>query len=339
MAIKRNPALARTDVDSGDRFYLWKGEAFWSVTTLIGGGIPKYALAPWYAKVVAETVTTEILSRGPHSRAHALIRRWTTQGRADVLARQAAGELTSIKLDKLSPLDLAHRWLKGEPSRVRDAAADIGVAVHSEAEDAVLRLALDESNEVPIARQPWPESLAGYERAFDDWRARYEPIYVATEATVFNRPQAYAGTLDAIVKVRAGLVQAALRAATHDVGKPVPPWFEWIMLRDPDELVQLVLDYKAGKNVHPEVGLQLAAYSRAEFIGLPDGLTEATVPMIDGGAVLHLTPTGYHLRLVRIDEPVYDAFRFAREVYRFSKQMAGTVLGPDLAPSQVEAAA
>jgi hypothetical protein len=33
---------------------------------------------------------------------------------------------------------------------------------------------------------------------------------VATEATVFNRPQAYAGTLDAIVRIRAGLLVAAI---------------------------------------------------------------------------------------------------------------------------------
>ncbi|HET7030385.1 MAG TPA: hypothetical protein VFI34_07725 [Candidatus Limnocylindrales bacterium] len=329
----RQPVLARAD-EAGDRFYTWKGEAFWSVTTLIGGGVPKYGIAPWSAKVVAELVAADIRAHGPHARAHAAVRRWSRLGRADVVRRQAAGELTSIKLEKLSDLELALRWLKGEPDRVRDAAGEIGSDVHSEAEAHVLRLARDtaaaalEGEALPV----WPEHLLDHMRSFETFLAEWSPTYEATEASVFNRPQAYAGTLDAIVRIRAGL----LLEATARVGDPVPTW---LIHRDPaDELVG-VLDYKAGRAVYPEVGLQLAAYSRAEFVGLPDGVTEAPLPAIDFGAVLHITPRGYRFRLVRIDDAVFNAFLFAREVYRFRKEIAGDVLGHDLAPVPEKAAA
>ncbi len=329
-ASKRHPSLARTDVDSGDRFYPWKGEAFWSVTTLIGGGIPKYALAPWYGKVVAELVVTEILERGPYARAHPLVRRWTKSGIADVIARQAAGELKSIKLEKLTPVDLALRWLKGAPARVRDAAAEIGSDVHTEAEDHVLRLALDATAELQDAEipTPWPEHLLGYERSFRTFIEEWNPAYIATEATVFNRPQAYAGTLDAIIRLSASqLLHATVRA-----GGVLPEWLK--LAHDRDEILTAVMDYKSGRQLHPEVGLQLAAYSRAEFVGLADGVTEVELPHIDIGLGLHLTPTGYHLRLVRIDDPIYQAFLYAREIYRFQKEIAATVLGPDLAPQK-----
>lgn len=331
-----HPFLARSD-DAGDRFYLWKAEAFWSVTTLIGGGVPKYGIAPWYGKTVAELVANDILAHGSHARAHAAVRRWSRLGRADVIARQAAGELKSIKLAKLTDAELALRWLKGQPERLRDAAAVIGSDVHSEAEAQVLRLAKDLSGAIQRgdtdAIVDWPSHLAGHARAFADFLEDWRPLYLATEATVFNRPQAYAGTLDAILQVGCGeLVDALAR-----VGDPIPAW---LAARHPEAMATGILDYKAGRAVYDEVGMQLSAYSRAEFVGLPDGVTEIALPgPIDFGAVLHITPTGYHLRLVRIDDQVFDSFRYAREVYRFRKEIGPMVLGRDLAPERAKEAA
>lgn len=310
-----SPVLARTD-DAGERFYTWKGETFWSVTTLIAGGVPKYGLPLWYGKTVAELVVADIIARGPHARAHAAIRRWAKAGRAEVERRQAIGELTSIKLPKLTTPELALRLLKAEPERVRDEAGDLGIDVHNEAEALVLRLAREtgeawaEGTDMP----DWPDELLGHMRSFvaflDDWR----PQYLATEATVFNRPQAYGGTLDAIVRI---LVPIA-----RDVFLPMP----------------VVLDYKSGRNVHPEVAMQLSAYARGQFIGLPDRVTEVPMPPVDQdqGLVLHLTPKGYKLWLVPIGPDVFDAFRYAREVYRWSKFRAPTVLRRQLIPPPKE---
>lgn len=328
----KNPALAHTSED-GDRFYPWKGENYWSVTTLIAGGVVKYGLAPWYGKMVAELVAAEIAGRSVNSRGHAALRAWARAGRADVVTRQARGELTSINLAKLTESDLAQRWLKAEPDRVRDAAAVIGSDVHSEAEAQVLRLvtetggALMDADPLP----EWPAHLAGQEASFKAFLADWHPIYLATEATVFNRPQAYAGTLDAIMSLNAD----DLRESLYRVGSECP---EWLIGRG--GLVTGVVDTKAGGSVYPEVGMQDAAYARAEFIGLPDGVTELPMPgPIEFGAVLHITPKGYRLRLVDIGDRVYEAFLFAREGYRWHTEISKTVLGKDLAPERKQAAA
>jgi len=52
--------------------------------------------------------------------------------------------------------------------------------------------------------------------------------------------------------------------------------------------------------------------------------------------VLHLTPKGYQFRLVRIDEPIFAAFQYAREVYRFVNETGKTVLLQDLTPEHKE---
>lgn len=327
------PTLARADAE-GRRFYEWKGELFWSVTTIISGGVPKF-LERHYAKMSAELALESILTRGPHSRAIAIVNRLAFLGRLDVQDRQARGELTSIKLAKLSKRDLALRWLKGAAERHRDAAAARGIDVHDEAEAHVLRLALDATAELATEAipTPWPEHLAGYERSFRMFIEDWNPAYLATEATVFNRPQAYAGTLDAIVNIRAGRLIDALM---EDGIAAVPPW---LASRDPNDVVVLVLDYKAGNQVYAEVAMQDAAYAHGEFIGLKDGFTESPMPWIDGGLVLHLTPRGYHLKLVDIGEHVFDAFKYAREVYRYRMVIAPTVLSRDLAPKREKVAA
>jgi hypothetical protein len=299
-----NPMLARNDAE-GRRFYTFGDppEAFWSVTTIISGGVPKH-LQAHYAKMSAELAFEAIVERGPHSRSGAIVRRLAALGRADVEARQARGELTSIKLAKLSSRDLALRWIKGAADRHRDAAAERGSAVHAEAEQLVLhharqsaRLYLDRS-----LVAAWPPELEPYQASFVQWVDDFHPEFLAAEATVFNRTQAYAGTLDTIVR---------------------------LTLEDGTTLLVLV-DFKTGKAIYPEVALQLATYARAEFIGHPDGVTELPMLEVDAGAVLHLTPKGYQFRLVRIDQPIFDAFCFAREVYRFVNDTAKTVLLQDL---------
>jgi hypothetical protein len=306
-----DPALARAD-EQARRFYQFNGETFWSVTTIISGGVPKY-LGPHYAKLAAELAYDAIVERGPSSRATAIVRRLAARGRLDVLARQARGELKSIDLAKLSDREIALRWVKGAADRHRDAAAQKGTDVHAQAEELVLRHAR-EASRLSLAGadvQPWPVELEGYQRSFTSWIEDWQPEFIAAEATVFNRTQVWAGTLDTVIRLH---------------------------LPDGTALVPVV-DYKSGRSVYAEVALQLSAYARGEFIGASDGVTELPMPQVDQtvGAVLHLRESGrYRFRLVRIDEQVYAAFLFAREVFRFVEELAPTVFLQDLTAAPEE---
>lgn len=312
-----DPALARLTPD-GSRYYTWgePPETYWSVTTIIGGGYPRWALMPWAAKVVAERAYDDLVEKvgleHPRRRGARSIRLWASLARDAILTRQAAGELTSIKLAKLTEQDLALRWLKGEPDRIRDAAGAIGSDVHDAAEahvlDAVARgLALYREEADPLA--DWPTDIKAHGSTFLRFLKEQRPTILFTETSVFNRTESYAGTLDA--------------------GMILPAMVERFKTA-PDAVT--IVDYKSGASIHPEVALQLTPYSRAEFAAGADGRTEVELPAFANGAVLHIRPTGYSLRPVAIDDEVWAAFLYVREVYRFATEISRRVLGKALDP-------
>jgi hypothetical protein len=142
-----------------------------------------------------------------------------------------------------------------------------------------------------------PEQAAGYLAGFDRFLADHTPTFLAAEQTVYSRRYGYAGTFDAIATLPGrGLV---------------------------------LVDVKTGNRVYPEVCLQLAAYAAADFIGHPNGTTEQPLPELHSGAVLHLQPGGYQLLPVPIGQAVLEAFLAALAVFRFTTDLAPTLLPPD----------
>jgi hypothetical protein len=300
-----SPAQARLD-GQGNRIYTWTGtgvvEEFYSVTTIIDGGIPKY-LVPWASKIVAELAYGDVLARGPHSRSSAIVRRWAAEGRSYVTAQRAAGmKLEKVKLT--DSRDMALRYLKGEPERVRDAAGDRGSKVHEAAEELVLAHAR-ENVRLFIAGEKLPVYEANIDphmAAFVRWLNAYRPVYLATEATVYSRSGVYAGTADAFLSLPIEGVETAL-----------------------------CLDYKSGNRIYPEVAVQTSAYAHGEFIGGADGVTEFPVPKVDGTAALHITPKGCVLRRLRFDDTVYRTFEYAREIFRWAIDLSKTAIGDVIA--------
>lgn len=122
--------------------------------------------------------------------------------------------------------------------------------------------------------------MAHFARFVDEWR----PEFLAAETTVWNRTESYAGTLDFVARIGGRL---------------------------------LLVDTKTGKDVYPEVALQLAALSHGEFVLMPDGSEEPLPGPIEGHAALHLTADGYALRPVHVDQRTWDTFRYCREVFRW----------------------
>lgn len=245
----------KTTLATGKRFYTWRDEAYWSVTTILGGGLPKPALLPWGIKSVAE-------------------------GAVDAMQRGILAAMVEQDPDN------AVRYLKGLPYAQRDKAADLGTFVHAAAEAYAL------GKPFPT----WPPLVKPRMEAFVQFLADYKPAYEMTEASVFNKTERYAGTLDAIAMI---------------AGR------------------RILLDTKTGKGVYPESALQCSAYAHCEFVALPDG-SEAPMPKVDGAAVLHLPETGgYQLIEVRIDDEVFRSFLYVRECFRFLETIGKTVLlGP-----------
>jgi hypothetical protein len=210
-------------------------------------------------------------------------------------------------------------WIRRAAERKRDASADLGSTIHGIVEARVLG-------------QPTPE-LTDEQRlfveAFDRFLDTWQPEYEATELTVANTVQRYAGTLDA--KLRLPVLPEPLEALGYK----------------PGDLLET--DYKTGKSVYPEVGLQLAAYRRADVGWLKDG-TQVTPPATVGGLVLHIRPEGmpggepggYALRPVRTDDAVYAAFQAAQIIAEATRRDAlfDSILSEPLtAPSRVTAVA
>lgn len=313
--------LARLDPD-GNRLYTWTGagqvEEFYSVTTILGVGIPKY-LVPWASKLVAElaydNVAEKIGTKGRRRGAGAL-HVWAREG-AEIV-RQA--RLAGAKLAKIdeTPRGLALRYLKGEPDRVRDAAAEVGISVHSAAEDIVVANMIEATRLVlDGAKLPaWPESIKPRMDGFTLWLRRYHVEFTAAEATVFNRSQVYAGTGDAWAKIKTDL---------HD-GRGT-------------RQIPAMIDYKSGKSTWPEVALQCCAYARGEFIGGADLTTEWLVPESEITAVLHLTPKGPVFTRLRYDDAMWDAFRYAREIFRWVLVTSKTAFVGEIEPDLEDALA
>lgn len=174
----------------------------------------------------------------------------------------------------------------------RDTAASKGTEIHSHVEAHVLGQPIAAPG-LSIAK-----SLASFQRFIDEMT----PEFVLSEATVYSRTHHYAGTLD--------LVLTFIR---------------------PDGTLKLV-DVKTGRNVYPEVALQLAAYRYADFISMPDG-SEIPMPDVDECFVLHLRPRSYKLIPVVADESIFRAFLYAQQVAHFVEHTSREVLGSPVAMS------
>lgn len=256
-----------------------------SVTTIISA-LDKPALPAWAAKATARAAVEN----------------------AGDLSRRVAQEGESSVVD----------WLAGarfRPAPGRRTAADLGTAFHAAAE----RFALTgerPSGEVDGADV---ESLFG---PFESWWSTFKPRVVATELTVFNETQGYAGTCDLIAEVagRRYLIDYKVRSASFDRrGDPVRPY--------------------------PEVALQLSAYRHAEFcvegeprrsergrrrqylLGQPERQMAAPMPAVEAGVAIVVTPDHCTAYEVECGPAVFEAFRHLVAVSQWATEGSRRVIG------------
>jgi hypothetical protein len=130
---------------------------------------------------------------------------------------------------------------------------------------------------------------------YQDFLEEWQPEFVEVESTVWSDNHGYAGTLDGICRIDGDLC---------------------------------IWDLKTGKGVYPEVGLQLSAYSNADYILSPDG-AQRDIPKVEYGSVLHLRPDKYELRPVRVDD-VFGIFKSLIHVTEWVQEKHKTVLDAPL---------
>jgi len=160
----------------------------------------------------------------------------------------------------------------------------------------------NEGGELPITKN----ELAPYFEGFELWVARNQPRFIHSETTVWNRKEKYAGTLDLIAEL---------------------PHFQLPGESEPGCFA--ILDAKSGSGVYPEVGLQLAAYARAEFYLDANG-EEKPLPPVEAAFALHVQPGVTKMIPVKIEDDVYNSFLYIREAFRFQEVISKTILGPEM---------
>lgn len=297
------------------RTYHWKGEEFWSVTTLLKG-LPAPQLERWRLTKVAEAgvmLRRQVDAILAGTRMERLTKRLSRPVvdeirkalglTADVVGPRGGikepGDDVYIVAEDPSRVAVAIELLRNAPWQQKGQKADIGTAVHAEIEAYIKGTS-----------KPQPALLvARHVAQFREFLEVIRPRIVLAEANVYNRTEAYAGRLDILAYI-------------GDVVEVAPDGTE--VLVEPGALY--VLDVKTGSGVYPEAAYQAAAYARAQFIGLPDG-TEVTMPRVDGAAALHLSEDGWELVPLVIDDDVFRDFLYIRENFDILERRSKRVVG------------
>lgn len=138
-----------------------------------------------------------------------------------------------------------------------------------------------------------PKEIAGYIGQFSKFVMAKRPRWIESEVTVWSKVDGYAGTADAIAEIDGET---------------------WL------------IDFKTGKGVYPEYGMQLAALKYADWIIRPDCEMELLCE-IDWLGVLHLRPRSHKLVRIEHGDLCFRAFKGALELFRWKDEVADHVLG------------
>lgn len=284
----------------------------WSVTTIIGV-LDKPALVYWAANETAHAAVQNMAA-------------WKA-------------------IEQSDGIEEAEKWIAGARFRGSKGlltAASLGTAMHAACEHFVLNGARPDDEElgqiVAANGKLSPANQAGEVAVmntmldrFSEFLDRFQPVYQASEVTVFHPDYAYAGTADGFFTIdgmRVIFDIKTTREARDKQGKLKSPF--------------------------PEVALQLAGYRHAALAAVwrPRRVMEfrrryyvlsqserdlaVPVPEVDGGAVVHITPEHCELFPVRCDERVFERFLHVIEVARWKFEMEQHVIGAPLAPPNRE---
>lgn len=213
---------------------------------------------------------------------------------AKMTAESAVSNIDAVySLAKADP-EAAVDMLKGAHRRYTKLRADVGSAAHDMFErmirgENVRRVGMD---------------LEPYRAHFAEFLDRVQPELVSAEDVMWSDTHDYAGSSDAILRIK-----------------------------DRDGSDALVMtDWKTSKDTYPDVALQLAAYAHADRLIDSEG-NSRPMPKIDAGAVLHVTPERWAFKPVDIRrDPVFETFvALRRWVFAWDREVSKGVIGKPIA--------
>ena len=206
--------------------------------------------------------------------------------------------------------DAAIDWLKKAPNRFTAHAAKVGKISHGFMEELAL------GNTVSTAGED-PDVIAIIDH-FKDYLDTLQPEFILLEEGVYDETHDYAGTFDAIARYNRS--DLTIR---DSFGNEAP-------------LIGVAWqDNKTTRSgVHPEVGLQLAAYRHAEFIIREDGTLIKNKPG-DFALVLHVRPEGWELVPVEAGPEELAVFHHLRAITDYTREHSRKIIHAPVAGNRV----
>lgn len=222
---------------------------------------------------------------------------WAARMTAEAAVDNLPAVVSIAERDRQGAVD----YLKRAHSRYTKLRANVG----SDAHDLFERMIRGEA-----VGRVHPD-LEPYRRHFAAFLDTVRPELVRAEDVAWSDAHHYAGSFDAILRVR-----------LDEEGMP----------DEAGESVLLMADWKTSARTYPDVALQMAAYAHADRLISPDGTSEP-MPAVDGAAVLHITPEAWEFLPVRVDAEVFSVFLSLRHVFDWDRSVSKTVLGRAIAES------
>ena len=218
---------------------------------------------------------------------------WLRYWAAKLVAEEAVRDVQALSTLVEYNSEGAVDYLKRAPDRVIRKAARTGSAAHEVFEQMALGHEPDYT--------ALDAELEPFARHFNEFLQAAQPEFMHLEETVWSESEEYAGSFDAIATIGGETV---------------------------------FLDWKTTRSgIHPEVGIQLAAYRNAEYILTQDGSREV-LPAAVGGAVVHVRPEGWQLVPVACGHAQFDTFLALLDIFDYDREDKRQVVGLPIAGSE-----
>ena len=232
-----------------------------------------------------------------------------------LVAEEAVNKLPQLNNLAGANPEAAVDWLKKAPNRFTANSARIGHEAHSIFEELSL------GN--PVGKLD-PE-LQVYADHFKDYLDTLQPEPILLEEGIYDEEHDYAGTFDAIMKYN----RPDLTIRTWDI--------HGVEHFQPLVGVAWQDNKTTRSGVHPEVGLQLAAYRHAKYIIRQDGTLALNRPG-DFALVLHVRPEGWELIPVEAGPAELDVFLHLRAITDYTRNHSKKIVHAPIAGNRVRRA-